>query len=253
MTIIKDAVIEEPILQNLIPVLTEDGVLHGLIQTGVREWSGSSATLELPNRTLQLKAKSFQGERGTRVLMCSVFPVCLSEGQRPWNGIPGFIDPSLHFSIWATPVMNPGYRRCDIGNLNLFVSNILDPSEKGSEHQTNEITENTDPVVLSAVIGVSASRFEDRFSFVEFNWADLFRKKLEAEGITESCFISVDILQSPPQFKTICYNSTDSSAVPYIMQIMRVSPSAPDMGQYDFVLDIRGKGSYLFKLTLSLR
>lgn len=254
--IVRDTNIQQPILQNLIPVLTEDGVLRGLIQTGVNEWQGTSATLEFPTRKISLVAKEFIGENVTRQLMCAVFPVTLTKGREPWNAIPNFLSAEKmgYFSVWAIPVMNPGYNRVTIGELKLFTSNKLDPTSKDEDKPVSPTTQTQkDTIVVKANIGVSAYKFNKRFSFVEFNWVDLFRRKLETVGITEQCFISVQTVQSPPVFKTLCYNSTTSSAVPYILQIMRVSRELPDVGTYEFVLEVMGKNRYLFQITLSIR
>lgn len=254
--IVRDTEIKEPILQNLIPVLTEDGVLHGLIQTGVNEWKGNSATLEFPTRKINLVAKEFLGEGVVRKLMCAVFPVTLTKGKEPWNAIPNLISSEKmgYFSVWAIPVMNPGYNRISIGELKLFTSNKLDPSSKEENPPVNPDSQaESKTIVVKANIGVSVYKFNKRFAFVEFNWVDLFRRKLETLGITEQCFVSVQTVQSPTVFKTLCYNSTVSSAVPYILQIMRVSREIPDVGLYEFVLEIMGKNRYLFQISLNLR
>lgn len=254
--IVRDTTIQKPILQNLVPVLTEDGVLQGLIQTGVQEWQGESATLEFPTRRVQLVAKEFIDENITRQLMCAVFPVTLTRGREPWNGIPNFLSAHRmgYSSVWAIPVMNPAYNRVAIGELKLFTSNKLDPVSKNDEkpiESTSNVEKET--VVVKATIGVSLYKFTKRFSFVEFNWVDLFRRKLETFGITEQCFLFVQTVQSPTVFKTLCYNSTNSSAVPYILQIMRVSRETPDVGMYDFVLEVEGTRKYLFQISLNLR
>lgn len=253
--IVCDTTIEEPILQNLVPVLTDDGVLRGLIQTEVTEWQGSTGTLEFPTRKIDLIAKCFRSEQGTRKLMCAVFPVTLTPGKEPWNGIPNFLsaDKMGYFSIWAIPVLNPGYNRVSIGELRLFVSNTLDPTSKEDSAVGVNTPVPTQTIVVKANISVSTYKFNKRFSFVEFNWVDLFRKKLSSVGITEQCFLSVQTLQSPTVFKTLCYNSTNSSSVPFILQIMRVSRQLPDDGSYDFVFEVMGKNRYLFQITLTLR
>ena len=254
--IVQDTTIQQPILQNLVPVLTEDDVLHGIIQTGVNEWYGASATLEFPTRKIILVAKEFIGENTSRQLMCAVFPVILTKGREPWNGIPNFLSAEKmgYFSVWAIPVMNPGYNRVTIGELKLFTSNKLDPIMKDKNNTVSPIAQvEKETIVVKANIGVSVYKFNKRFSFVEFNWVDLFRRKLETVGITEQCFMSVQTVQSPTVFKTLCYNSTTSSAVPYILQIMRVSRELPDVGTYEFVLEVMGKNRYLFHITLNLK
>lgn len=254
--IVQDTTIQQPILQNLVPVLTEDDVLHGIIQTGVNEWHGASATLEFPTRKIILVAKEFIGENTSRQLMCAVFPVILTKGREPWNGIPNFLSAEKmgYFSVWAIPVMNPGYNRVTIGELKLFTSNKLDPIMKDKNNPVSPTAQvEKETIVVKANIGVSVYKFNKRFSFVEFNWVDLFRRKLETVGITEQCFMSVQTVQSPTVFKTLCYNSTTSSAVPYILQIMRVSRELPDVGTYEFVLEVMGKNRYLFHITLNLK
>ena len=256
--IISDTDIKEPILQNLVPVLTEDGVLRGMIQTGVREWQGQLATLEFPTRTITLTAKRFQNEKVSRELMCAIFPVNLSQSKQPWNGIPGFLSAVTmgYFSVWAIPVLNPDYNRTSIGLLSLFNSNKLDPSTKEtiSAPVDPSTVQSKPPVVLKATVSVSVYRFKKRLAFVEFNWVDIFLRKLEAEGLEkEQCFLTVQTLQSPTAFKTICYNSTNSSSVPFILQIMRISRNMPEAGTYDFVLEVVGKGHYLFNISLVLK
>ena len=254
--IVQDTTIQQPILQNLVPVLTEDDVLHGIIQTGVNEWYGVSATLEFPTRKIILVAKEFIGENTSRQLMCAVFPVILTKGREPWNGIPNFISAEKmgYFSVWAIPVMNPGYNRVTIGELKLFTSNKLDPIMRDKNTPVESATQvEKETIIVKANIGVSVYKFNKRFSFVEFNWVDLFRRKLQTVGITEQCFMSVQTVQSPTVFKTLCYNSTTSSAVPYILQIMRVSRELPDVGTYEFVLEVMGKNRYLFHITLNLK
>ena len=258
--LVEDTFIEKPILQNLVPVLTEDGVLRGLIQIPLHSWSGSSASLELPNRVLSLQAKLFIGEKTKRELMCAVFPTPLTQGREPWNGISNFLsaDGMGYFSIWAIPVMNPDYNRVTIGELKLFTSNVLDPKDESDNplpihpNSSND-SDSNESMVTTAKVGVSLNRFKDRFSFIEFNWLDLFRNKLESLGIKEACFVSVEILETPKAFKALCYNSTDSSAVPYILQIMRISKENISIGSYNFVLKVEGKKQHLFHLILNIR
>ena len=161
-----------------------------------------------------------------------------------------------YFSVWAIPVLNPDYNRTSIGLLSLFNSNKLDPSTKETTPAPVDpsTVQSKPPVVLKATVSVSVYRYKKRLAFVEFNWVDIFLRKLEAEGLEkEQCFLTVQTLQSPTAFKTICYNSTNSSSVPFILQIMRISRNMPEAGTYDFVLEVVGKGHYLFNISLVLK
>ena len=242
--------------QALIPVLTDDGILRGLVQIPAMQLNSETKTITLGTRTLPLTALEFSDERHVRKLMCIVFPFSPAVGYAPWNGLEGWIPPSKlgNMAAWAIPVLNPGYQRKTLGLLNIFVSSLLDPkSIESLNTQTVSGNDSKSILALSMTLNVNADRFDDRFSFIELNWMDALREKLKALDIDEQCFLSIYTLDAPAPFHVVCYNSTSSSAVPYMLQIMRVGRQSLTEKSYQFVFEIEGRLKYHLVLTMNLK
>ena len=234
-------------IQHLIPVISNFCELKGMIQCKPMELDGSPITLD--NRTFTPKYVRF--EDLPRKLDRSIY--CLV-GDINCNGLTGFIPPSKLgiFSLWATPVFNPGYLRSTLGLVEFLTSSKYDYNHTSV---TKEEQENPDlpdePKIISATANVSISKFPEKFSFVEFDWVSVLNARILKCKLKPCEFKNISILQNDTPFRVIFYNNNSTNTIPNILQIMRINDVSAT--SYEFVFDVEGSYPIMFKLVLNVK
>lgn len=238
------------ITQSLIPVISSDGVLRGMVQIAPHTFTKTTELYTFGTRTLPVQAMRFSDlpRKIERLLMCLSFDASLSSGKDPWNGLPNFIaiaDLGM-MSIWAVPVMNPGYLRSTLGLADLFVSDRYDVKKlpsKDDSSATDELIE------ITIKTNVSISKFPQKFSFIECYWPTFIRDKVD---FCTCAFHGIEVVQSDPSFKVMFYNKDTSSKVPDIMQIMLIN--VVNVGKVaNFVFDIFGKVNVRLRMRMTVK
>lgn len=104
MIVKKVEALDKPVSQYMVPVLTTDYMLHGLVHIPQTEFTQTPQVVNVNGQDLQCVAYSFN----ERIVFCLMFNPCLSHGHREWLGLPNFL-PLSKFqmtSYWVAPVGN---------------------------------------------------------------------------------------------------------------------------------------------------
>lgn len=233
-------------VQHLLPVISKQQVLLGMIQSKPLELDGTDITID--NRTFKPQYLRFEdlGNKVDRSIYCIIDENC--------NGVSGFIPSSKLgiFSIWATPVFNPSYLRSTLGLVEFLTTSKYDSNHTfiTREEQENPVSSD-DPKLVSASANVSISKFKDKFSFVEFDWVSVLNARILKCKLKPCEFKSISILQNDTPFRVIFYNSNNTNSIPNLLQIMRIGEVTAKT--YEFVFDVEGSYPIMFKLALNVK
>lgn len=237
--------IDRPVRQYLVPVLTDDFVLQGLVHIDLTEFNTTPFTIEVKSCKLTCNAYSFNG----RVLFCLMYPASNSDKVKAWSGLPNF-QPVSQFqmtSYWAFPVGNLATKYVDFGQAELLTSSRYDPKTLQPMQSADHAVD--DKTVATIKINVPASRWPRRYAVLDLNWMSLLISKLKMQCTLDS-FKDVQIVSCESPFKAFVLTN-DNSGVPQILRLM-LNADTVSKGEYQVVMQIQGEKQYLVVLNFSL-
>lgn len=247
MIVKKVDALDKPVSQYMVPVLTTDYMLHGLVHIPQTEFTQTPQVVNVNGRDLQCVAYSFN----ERIVFCLMFNPCLSHGHREWLGLPNFL-PLSKFqmtSYWVAPVGNIAQKYTDFGQVDLLRTSRYD-KDTLQPMQDSDAPIADETVVATIRINVPASRWPKQFSVLDLNWMSLLISKLKMQCKHDS-FKDVQILSSQAPFKAFALTA-DSSGIPQVLRLM-LNAESVSPGEYQVVLQATGDKKYLCVLNFNVK
>lgn len=229
--------------QHLVPVLSSDQALRGIVMIPNTKFQGSEQELTIEGKSYVAKAiRFFDADRHVdRLLFCIV--VDFSNNAQTWLSIPGLIPPSKFgiLGAWAIPVGKQKHI-FSLGLAELLTRTIYDKFsvvQSKSSRKTYSV---------SLAVNVSKQRFAERLSSIEFMWDKMLACHLDKRNMKDE-FLDVRIDGVDDGFRAVCFSNA-VGGLPSIMRIMALHPI--DNGTYRVLWFVTGKNAD-YQVTLSLR
>ena len=236
--------LETPSLQTVLPVLTQDGLIHGFYPITQTTFDGTETEYTLPdNVVVPLMVVTVDKDPNARALsqfVAAVFPAGLPFNYQPWSSA-SLIDGGYGNYSWYTLPTQGWIHHFGKGvMINAIQSNL----------NTDSPTSNTEPPpeavdgALTWTASVAYASIASDCAFFDFNWMTLFEVK---SGLKP---VRITVLQnpagSPAPFKATVVGVPTASENGVIFNTIRIMKLASNigLGVYTFqfrVVDVSGQ------------
>jgi hypothetical protein len=254
--------------QNILPAITEDGLIKGWYPIAETTFTGAETTFVLSDSTVpvssvtvdvapEVTATEKVVPPRTLSYMAAVFPKGLAANLSPWSSA-DLIPPDANVgSRWSLTTQNGALL---VEGTSLLVQGLkgLDLNRPGAALPAAiQVPDVTTPLALTWNSSMAYSLINGACSFFEFNWVTLFQAS--SQDITP---LSISVVSVPPNihgsapFAAVRVGpsvATPNGPVYSTMRVVRLhEPGLIPTGVYVFVFRVMGAGGLTADVTLNL-